>query len=58
MTKQEAYKALTDAKEENTFRRTARWEKAFELYKAANPGSHKHMSCGSCYRDVLAWLRA
>lgn len=38
------------------FRRSANWDKAFDLYNKTT-GQHKHQNCGSCYRDVLAWLR-
>lgn len=57
MDKASILNALTDSGEVNTFRRSANWEKAFKLYNDTNK-SHKHMNCGTCFRDVLAWLRS
>lgn len=50
--------ALTASGEINTFRSTPNWQKAFELYNATHPGSHKSQNCGSCYRDVKNWLQS
>ena len=41
----------------SSYRRSANWDKAFELYNKTT-GQHKHQNCGSCYRDVLTWLRS
>lgn len=57
MDKTQILAALTASGEINTFRQTDNWTKAFELYNKAH-GGHKSMSCGSCYRDVLNWLKA
>ncbi len=57
MTKAEILAALTASGEINTFRSTPTWIKAFELYNATH-GGHKSMSCGSCYREVKAWLQS
>ena len=56
MSKAEILSALTASGEVSVFRRTLTWEKAFELYNTANKTS-KRPSCGSCFRDVLSWLR-
>lgn len=55
--KQEILKELETTGNISVFRESPAWRKAFEAYKVANPGSHKHFGCGSCYRDVLSWLR-
>lgn len=47
---------LTKSGEISVFRRSPTWEKAFKLYNDTMK-SHKNMNCGSCFRDVLAWLR-
>lgn len=47
---------LTKSGEISVFRRSTTWEKAFKLYNDTNKSS-KSPSCGSCFRDVLAWLR-
>lgn len=47
---------LTKSGEVLIFRRSPTWEKAFKLYNDTNK-SHKNMNCGSCFREVLAWLR-
>ena len=41
----------------SVFRRSPSWEKAFKLYNDTNK-THKNMNCGTCFRDVLAWLRS
>jgi hypothetical protein len=56
MQKTEILAALTASGEVNTFRRTPMWEKAFELHNKTT-GKHKNANCGTCFRDVLAWLR-
>lgn len=48
---------LTKTGEVSVFRRSDNWEKAFKLYNSVH-NTHKTMNCGSCFRDVLAWLRA
>ncbi len=48
---------LTKTGEVSVFRRSDNWEKAFKLYNDTTK-SHKNMNCGSCFRDVLAWLRS
>ncbi len=48
---------LTRTGEISVFRRSANWEQAFKLHNEATK-SHKNMNCGSCFRDVLAWLRS
>lgn len=57
MTKAEILKQLTDSGQVGTFRRSENWEKAFKLYNDTTK-QHKNMNCGTCYRDVLAWLKA
>lgn len=57
MTKQDILSELTKTGEVSVFRRSDNWEKAFKLYNDTTK-SHKNMNCGSCFRDVLAWLRA
>lgn len=57
MSKQEILNALNASGEVSNFRRTANWEKAFEMYNTAH-GSRRSMNCGSCYRDVLQWLKS
>lgn len=47
---------LTKSGEISVFRRSNTWEKAFKLYNDTTK-SHKNMNCGSCFREVLAWLR-
>lgn len=47
---------LTNSGEISVFRRSPTWEKAFKLYNDTHK-THKNPNCGSCFRDVLAWLR-
>lgn len=47
---------LTNSGEISVFRRSPTWEKAFKLYNDTHK-THKNANCGSCFRDVLAWLR-
>lgn len=56
MTKAEILAELKRSGEISLFRRSPTWEKAFELHNKTT-GQHKKMSCGSCYRDVIAWLQ-
>lgn len=57
MTKTEILGALTASGEVSVFRRSANWEKAFDLHNKTT-GKHKNMNCGTCFKDVLAWLRS
>jgi hypothetical protein len=57
MTKQEILQELTANGNVNRFSRTPSWEKAFDAYNLANPKDKRRLGCGSCYRDVLAWLK-
>jgi hypothetical protein len=57
MGKAEILAELTANGQVNIFRSSPSWQKAFELYKKVN-GGHKNMHCGSCYREVLQWLRS
>ena len=56
MNKTEILADLTKSGEVSVFRRSPTWEKAFKLYNDTNKG-HKNMNCGSCFREVLSWLR-
>ena len=55
MTKAELLQALIASGEDKVFRRSPTWEKAFDLHNKTT-GRHKSMNCGTCYKDVLAWL--
>lgn len=57
MTKQEALTALEQSGAISTFRESPAWIKAFELYNSMHT-QKKRMSCGTCFRDVLAWLKS
>ncbi len=57
MSKAEILAELTTNGQISVFRRSPSWEKAFDLYNKQN-NTHKNPNCGSCFRDVLAWLRA
>jgi len=57
MSKQEILAELTANGQVSVFRRSPSWEKAFELYNKVH-GVRKNPSCGSCFREVLAWLRS
>lgn len=57
MDKQMILAELTTNGNVSVFRRSQSWEKAFELYNKENK-SHKNMNCGTCFRDVLTWLRS
>lgn len=57
MSKAEILADLTKSGEISVFRRSPTWEKAFKLYNDTNK-THKNPSCGSCFRDVLAWLKS
>lgn len=42
----------------NNFRSDrSEWFRAFEAFNKAT-GQRREMNCGTCFRDVLAWLRA
>lgn len=56
MSKAEILAELEKTGQDKVFRRTNNWEKAFDLHNKTT-GRHKNMGCGSCYREVLAWLR-
>jgi hypothetical protein len=57
MGKAEILAELTANGQVSVFRRSFSWEKAFELYNKENK-AHKNMNCGTCFRDVLTWLRS
>lgn len=57
MGKVEILAELTANGQITIFRRSPSWEKAFDLYNKVH-SSRKNPNCGSCFRDVLAWLRA
>lgn len=57
MSKQEILAELTAKGQHTEFKRSPAWEKAFDLYNKVH-SSRKNMNCGSCFRDVLAWLRS
>lgn len=57
MDKASILSALNSSGEVSNFRRSPNWEKAFKLYNDTH-SSHKNMNCGSCFRDVLAWLKS
>lgn len=56
MTKQDLLNALTASGEVSVFRATPTWRQAFDLHNKTT-GRHKSMNCGTCFKDVLAWLR-
>lgn len=57
MDKQAILAVLTASGEINIFSATENWRKAFELYNKTH-GGHKSPNCGSCFRDVKAWLQS
>lgn len=57
MEKAQILAELTANGQVSSFRSTPSWQKAFDAYNAAHPSNRKRMGCGSCYRDVLAWLK-
>jgi hypothetical protein len=57
MDKSSILSELTKSGEVSIFRRSPTWEKAFKLYNDTHK-TNKNPSCGSCFREVLAWLRA
>ncbi len=57
MSKSEILAELTANGQISVFRRSPSWEKAFELYNKQN-NTRRNLNCGSCFRDVLAWLKA
>lgn len=57
MTKGEILNSLKASGEISRFTSTPTWIKAFDFYNSQNT-QKKRMSCGTCYRDVLAWLQS
>lgn len=57
MGKAEILNALNASGEISVFRRSPNWEKAFKLYNDTH-STRRNLNCGSCYRDVLAWLKS
>lgn len=57
MTKAEALSELNSSGSIKVQRRSPAWVKAFDLYNASNI-PRLNMSCGGCYRKVLAWLQS
>lgn len=56
MDKQTILNELTANGQISVFRRSPSWEKAFNLYQQKT-GHRKSMDCGTCFRDILSWLR-
>ena len=49
--------ALNASGEISVFRRSRNWEIAFDLHNKTT-GKHKSPNCGSCFREVKAWLES
>lgn len=58
MTKSEVLADIRAKGIENSYRGHPTWDEAFKLYNEAHPNARKRMSCGSCFKDVLNWLKS
>jgi hypothetical protein len=56
--KAEILKKLTETGQISNFKPSPEWTEAFDAYKKATGDLHIGMKCGSCYRRVIAWLKA
>lgn len=57
MSKSEVLQELRNNGQIEKFSRTPSWEKAFDLYNAEKK-TKLRPSCGSCFREVKAWLQS
>lgn len=58
MTKSEILAELTTSGEIGRFSRTTGWSKAFDLHNKQPGNKQLRMSCSSCFRTVLEWLKS
>lgn len=57
MDKKTILNELTQNGNITSLRRSPTWEKAFDLHNSQNPNNKLKLGCGSCFRQVLAWLK-
>lgn len=56
MDKQELYNQMKSNGDIHRFRESPLWKQAFSLY-TKHAGGGVSMSCNSCYKKVLKWLK-